>query len=51
MSRSIRPKRKILGTLRIIRPLERAGSVPDEFGFMMARTANQVADFLISLLG
>ena len=30
---------------------ERAGSVPDKFGFMLARTANHTANFLISLLG
>ena len=29
---------------------EPAGSVQDEFGFMMARTANNTANFLVSLM-
>jgi hypothetical protein len=41
----------MLYTQQIVWPLERAGSVPDKIGFMMARTANHAANFLISLLG
>jgi hypothetical protein len=35
---------------QLVRDVERAGSVPDKIGFMMAPTAHHAANFLISLL-